>query len=248
MRRKAFTLIELLVVIAIIAILAAILFPVFAQAREAARKASCQSNLKQWGLAIGMYTADNDETVPIYATCPSGVVWTYPNGSTGNCWLWYHPLQPYVKNYGIYSCPSAPKTGTWNYTGFYHPPGAYSLNQYAFLGYYSLSQFTRPSDLAVVMDGGWNRNNDPNIIDPEKGWIEGQYYIVDWDEFAAIGGGDNCHAPAPRHAFGTNVLHMDGHVKLHKTRNIIASTGNVAPGTAFPVGSFMRNFWDPLAP
>ena len=92
MRKRGFTLIELLVVIAIIAILAAILFPVFAKAREKARTASCQSNLKQIGLAFAMYKNDYDETVPLCDV-----------GGTGG---WVSQLQPYTKNSQIFVCPS----------------------------------------------------------------------------------------------------------------------------------------------
>lgn len=86
--RRGFTLIELLVVIAIIAILAAILFPVFAQARESARKATCISNLKQIGLAVMMYSGDYDETLPFAAWNPPGQVLT----------MWYDLIEPYVKS------------------------------------------------------------------------------------------------------------------------------------------------------
>jgi prepilin-type N-terminal cleavage/methylation domain-containing protein/prepilin-type processing-associated H-X9-DG protein len=92
-RRRAFTLIELLVVIAIIAILAAILFPVFAQAREKARQATCASNLKQLGFAVNMYQQDYDSTYPNYQ-CRCG-------------WLWTTQIHPYVKNDGVFKCPSA---------------------------------------------------------------------------------------------------------------------------------------------
>ena len=98
-----FTLIELLVVIAIIAILAAILFPVFAQAREAARKTSCLSNVKQLMTGVAMYTQDADERFPGWH---AGDSWGMPEG-TG--W-WMNQVQPYVKNYGIYSCPSDGRT------------------------------------------------------------------------------------------------------------------------------------------
>jgi len=100
--RRAFTLIELLVVIAIIAILAAILFPVFAQAREKARAISCLSNMKQLGTAFQMYLQDFDERVlPRYSACPS----TGPVNKTQH--LWTDTLQPYIKNKQIFICPSA---------------------------------------------------------------------------------------------------------------------------------------------
>jgi len=103
-RRKGFTLIELLVVIAIIAILAAILFPVFAQAREAARMTSCLSNMKQIGLALRMYSTDHDEVYPnIYQGWGvSGA----PGSQEG--WMWKNAIQPYIKNKGVFNCPSNP--------------------------------------------------------------------------------------------------------------------------------------------
>jgi prepilin-type N-terminal cleavage/methylation domain-containing protein/prepilin-type processing-associated H-X9-DG protein len=99
-KRKGFTLIELLVVIAIIAILAAILFPVFAQAREKARTASCGSNMKQIMTAVKMYTQDYDEQSPYY-------VWF--NRGDGVFLVWQEFVNPYIKNAGIWICPSAPK-------------------------------------------------------------------------------------------------------------------------------------------
>src|SRR5437868_12624184 len=102
LRRLAFTLIELLVVIAIIAILAAILFPVFAQAREAARKASCQSNLNQIGKGAMMYSQDYDEIlVPSYLDYSAGPQNKEPYGWAG----WSDLIQPYIKNYKVLRCP-----------------------------------------------------------------------------------------------------------------------------------------------
>jgi prepilin-type N-terminal cleavage/methylation domain-containing protein/prepilin-type processing-associated H-X9-DG protein len=99
--RRGFTLIELLVVIAIIAILAAILFPVFAKAREKARQTSCLSNMKQLGLGFMMYAQDFDETFPQWKT-------------QGGCspapqvvFMWKHVIFPYVKNSQMYICPSS---------------------------------------------------------------------------------------------------------------------------------------------
>ncbi len=95
--KKAFTLIELLVVIAIIAILAAILFPVFGRARENARRASCQSNLKQIGLGYAQYIQDYDEYVVPFTD----------NGTTfGSAFFWTQLLQPYMKSTQILACPS----------------------------------------------------------------------------------------------------------------------------------------------
>ncbi len=105
MRRRAFTLIELLVVIAIIAILAAILFPVFARAREAARKSNCLSNLSQLGKGVMMYAQDYDEILPraFFGTC-----------GTASAASWADVLVPYVKNVKVYDCPSSTTRMTFN--------------------------------------------------------------------------------------------------------------------------------------
>ena len=117
MSRRGFTLIELLVVIAIIALLAAILFPVFAKAREKARQTQCLSNIKQLALAVLMYANDHDEflpptvhgtpsdpAIPLLAECAN-----MPGSSPINwnrCWNWVNGVYPYIRNRGLYACPS----------------------------------------------------------------------------------------------------------------------------------------------
>src|SRR5687767_15585345 len=100
-RKSGFTLIELLVVIAIIAILAAILFPVFARSRENARRSSCQSNLKQIGLGFAQYIQDFDEMYPPY-NVPAANLGTKLSG-------WAGSLQSYLKSDQIFQCPSETK-------------------------------------------------------------------------------------------------------------------------------------------
>jgi prepilin-type N-terminal cleavage/methylation domain-containing protein/prepilin-type processing-associated H-X9-DG protein len=118
-RSSGFTLIELLVVIAIIAILAAILFPVFAQARESARKTSCLSNMKQLGTAVMMYIQDYDGAYPL--------AW-YPTPQYGFDVV----LFPYIKNYQVYECPSNKVTPRfwvgYQNNGLGPIPGSYAMN------------------------------------------------------------------------------------------------------------------------
>jgi len=110
--RRGFTLIELLVVIAIIAILAAILFPVFARAREKARQASCQSNIKQLMLGIIMYQSDYDEKnchlfLPLAGRTNPFIVDQLNDGLIPTAYSWRAVIQPYVKNIQLNACPSA---------------------------------------------------------------------------------------------------------------------------------------------
>jgi prepilin-type N-terminal cleavage/methylation domain-containing protein/prepilin-type processing-associated H-X9-DG protein len=105
-KRSGFTLIELLVVIAIIAILAAILFPVFAQAREQARKTSCTSNVKQIATAMLMYTQDYDETYPLLAARDLAAKPPSPDFQYGSA-AWHNAIQSYINNYQVYICPDS---------------------------------------------------------------------------------------------------------------------------------------------
>jgi prepilin-type N-terminal cleavage/methylation domain-containing protein/prepilin-type processing-associated H-X9-DG protein len=194
---KAFTLIELLVVIAIIAILAAILFPVFAQAREAARKASCQSNLKQMGTAWMMYAQDYDETT-------NNNTW---NG--GGFWenqIFAERLQPYMKNYGVIRCPSdaRPWSARDMQDGFPNPPGGGRLlvGSYAHASYgvWSLASIEAPASFFVIWDAS-NGGGQGNEI-----WI-GTETVT-----GAFQWGRN-YGFAARHQNQINMAFADGHVK-----------------------------------
>jgi prepilin-type N-terminal cleavage/methylation domain-containing protein/prepilin-type processing-associated H-X9-DG protein len=166
--QKGFTLIELLVVIAIIAILAAILFPVFAQARDKARSASCISNLKQMGTAWMMYTQDYDERFP---NANSGINWE-GDGPEGDCQFmaersgfggWTgNLLIPYTKNTGIFECPSNPNfmsvnagnaNKCWNQTKYRIPYQRVSYGyNYIALGSRAISQISNPADQIAIWD------------------------------------------------------------------------------------------------
>jgi len=139
--RSAFTLIELLVVIAIIAILAAILFPVFAQAREKGRQASCISNEKQLALAVIMYVQDYDETKPpsfIRVGVQGGVVSNRPDVATQT---WRPIVLPYVKNRQLFVCPSLAGTAKTDWgllqdDGIIDIKSSYALDWYDGYGCY----------------------------------------------------------------------------------------------------------------
>jgi len=147
--KKAFTLIELLVVIAIIAILAAILFPVFAQAKAAAKKTSSLSNIKQTALATLIYSGDYDDVFPF----GSGNDWYYPNGS----WIW--STQPYIKNYPMLVDPSDPKSKAFWPSWF--PTNALSIS-------YAANSVIK-----------WNGtgNQVVGVINMQQSWYGGPYTV-----------------------------------------------------------------------
>ncbi len=186
MHRRAFTLIELLVVIAIIAILAAILFPVFAQAREKARQISCLSNVKQISLGMMMYIADHDE-------CFVNVTGTY---------RWYVPLYPYVKNAGVFQCPSN-SDQTNPYTD-YVLSGLFAHGTHQ-------SAFSKPSETIMIAERA-----DGVPYDGYHPWpnINSQ----NWDDLNSYYAGDGHnwfvdHIAKTRHTGASNYGFGDGHAK-----------------------------------
>lgn len=236
LKNAGFTLIELLVVIAIIAILAAILFPAFARARENARRTSCLSNLKQTGLGTMMYVQDYDETFPLYATT---VAWLdYP----------FTPFQglihPYTKNYQIFSCPSSSSTGSI-LNGHY----GININLFSATGM-KLSSVSSTATTYMSMDAG-NFYYYPNYAMTAS---------ADWSYIPGIGdAGGDCSAldsaaasirsfvkqdcQSGRHFGGVNIAFADGHAKWLKANTVVAQARKCAE----PYGCAASNSaWNPL--
>ncbi len=163
-RRHAFTLIELLVVIAIIAILAAILFPVFAQAKAAAKQSSCLSNVKQMSLAILMYQNDVDDCFPagepnVFGYWNEGYTgWQWPcsgNEGESDCLEWGNSVLPYIKNQGIFACPTAQTSNPYGYNST-TPGDTYTIN--GTIQFISSSTVLYPSSLVLIWSGIFNNN------------------------------------------------------------------------------------------
>jgi prepilin-type N-terminal cleavage/methylation domain-containing protein/prepilin-type processing-associated H-X9-DG protein len=191
--RKGFTLIELLVVIAIIAILAAILFPVFAKAREKARQTSCLSNEKQIGLAVLQYAQDYDEKLPRYWNLIGPHV---PAGYTlsTNYTTWADCILSYAKNDQMFQCPSQQFTqAQMAYTTY---PFAYFYNMNSTdggCGLLALGSAANPSNLIMVADG----------------WGTMDY----WATPATYSNLYKTNTTVRRHNDGSNFVFVDGHAK-----------------------------------
>jgi prepilin-type N-terminal cleavage/methylation domain-containing protein/prepilin-type processing-associated H-X9-DG protein len=205
--RCAFTLIELLVVIAIIAILAAILFPVFGRAREAARKTVCTSNLRQLGLAAHMYAQDYDEMLPCdYYACNSS--WTHSR-LVGQ-------VRPYIKNMDILYCPSSRKLGQWmpDFVPTEANKAAGNISYYCF-SYDQVPSTVTPGRPSYSTWISWGflvarGANMPRLMSEQ--WDTDCWLWSDgWCKLTRTNYGVNLHES---HAGSINICYLDGHVKF----------------------------------
>jgi prepilin-type N-terminal cleavage/methylation domain-containing protein/prepilin-type processing-associated H-X9-DG protein len=266
-RRRAFTLIELLVVIAIIAILAAILFPVFAQAREKARQTSCLSNLKQVGLGIMLYMQDYDEVLPL------GMNYFNDNRPAGPGREWYFVIAPYIKNTVIRNCPSA--TAQMSENNQDHR-SAYGANFGVFKERASwdsstptsYASLTAPAGLFMIGDGAWldgaKAQADPPAVNldpvnwnryPQNGTSGLTHWAMEticrwgnngttcWNPYESCGW--TCSwankRPVPRHNSGLNLAFFDGHAKWIHIQRLLGPR----PGVYWQAGQ-PENLWDNL--
>jgi prepilin-type N-terminal cleavage/methylation domain-containing protein/prepilin-type processing-associated H-X9-DG protein len=238
--RQAFTLIELLVVIAIIAILAAILFPVFAKVREKARQTSCTSNEKQLGLSLLQYVQDYDEFYP------SGMTQTTHAGMG-----WAAQVYPYVKSTGVFKCPDDSTSGNVSVTPPTYPI-SYGLNDTLSLPGMSDTQLTSDTKTVMLFEvvgstaaitAPWNGTTGDNTSPTGDGGTEGYAGLGRYDTGVPSGAlvsdigtaNGDFQALTGRHTDAAMYLMCDGHAKYIRRENISSGAEN---GTDGDCGTF----------
>lgn len=232
--KKGFTLLEILVVIAIIAILSAILFPVFSSVKEKARQTTCLNNIKQLGMGMQMYIDDNHETLP--------VVYEKKYEDEGLS-RWQQKIYPYVKNQQVYICPNRDVNADprFEYTSPHSlcaaTPG-YGMN-YEYNNNvdstkpYKLSQIKKPSEAYIILEATGNQIGMKGALEPcpAEGNIPGlgklynmekdphPYGIVEADEDFVT----------PRHGDIVSVAYVDGHAEFLLIEDIVKEAENKSP-------------------
>lgn len=239
-RSTGFTLIELLVVIAIIAILAAILFPVFAQARDKARGVSCLSNMKQLALGAAMYANDYDS----HYVSSGGDCYGAPPGCSINTpkpsmqWQW--TIYPYVKNWQVYRCPSDPHEP--NHIATSYTENNWGTNDHnASAGGVNEARTDKPGETALLLEGG-NTGWQDTAVQAENAKMVADYTTwTQWNRVVHTQSDWNWTDKMPRHGDGGNVAFLDGHAKYRIMRGWCAAgkkVGNNIPWT------MMDNGWN----
>ena len=225
--KRGFTLIELLVVIAIISILAAILFPVFARARENARRASCQSNLKQIALGIHQYVQDHDERYPlVWADHNNNGLFTTPEIG------WVDALNPYLKSRQIFQCPSETNSPT--------------ANSYA----YGYSDYFYNWALGPITGAGeptFPSANAAQLASPSLTLLAGDFQTRGANSFTAGGTGPGLAnwfstGDQTRHLEGANYAFCDGHVTWLKGDNKLQTPKMYSRAATFAVSGNNATF------
>ncbi len=211
MRRQAFTLIELLVVIAIIAILAAILFPVFAKAREKARQSSCASNLKQLAIASLQYVQDYDEKT--YGHIQGTRADNYPPAA--GYIYWQRQIYPYINSRQVFDCPSGPNQFSGSTAN--DSTLGYGLNYWMTYYYYyawgKMAQITAPAETI------WHTDCDYYVVYPT-------FYLYTYPSNVTYGTNGNARLQL-RHNDGVNASFLDGHVKWFNRQTIEGDIGGM---------------------
>jgi prepilin-type N-terminal cleavage/methylation domain-containing protein/prepilin-type processing-associated H-X9-DG protein len=252
-KSKGFTLIELLVVIAIISILAAILFPVFARARENARRASCMSNLKQIGLGMMMYVQDYDERYPLSkVNAPQAdpnmpgskfVVTSDTACSDGHCISWMDLLQPYTKSTQLFVCPSV-RNGTYPSYGYSGAIGN-SSEKYKY-------------NFAIYVSGGnYPTSNMAEILRPSEVYAVVEYNYSAGTSVSPYGQGSAARSATAStylrvtpHLDGGNVAFADGHVKWINAAKFkeLGSNSSCHLDDIDETSAFCDRSWNPFRP
>ncbi len=213
-KREAFTLIELLVVIAIIAILAAILFPVFAQAREKARAASCLSNMKQIGLGMMQYVQDYDEAFPNRLVGWTDADKNYPAQEQ---WSWRRALVPYTKSVAVFACPSNPFSNI--------PSGAVAGGNNKTDGFFISYACNRN---VTCKDPEDDKPYTLAELDKPASAVAVSEFTMQWAEYVATSGYHDNSLYAG-HQGQTNLAFADGHVKGMRPTQTINDVNDCDP-------------------
>ena len=249
--KAGFTLIELLVVISIIAILAAILFPVFARARENARRSSCGSNLKQIGLALLQYVGDHDDKMP-------RSFFGSPGDTTTVNYKWMDALQPYAKSDAVFLCPSDARAkyrwsgnlgagqssrdfGSYGQNGAYAAAGDAQTPPRSAAAYLvSLAKIAQPSQTIWAADTNNRFETNGNYGIGGAAWpnaARNPTIKTSSDDARIPAGRRQLDTVTDRHLGTTNVLFCDGHVKAFKLEALAATrtVGSVAVMPMFTI-------------